>query len=51
MSSSSLLEGKKLDGWFRGVLGNDSGWEDSHQLRLFEVEMLVVCENMMPIES
>ena len=46
MSSS---EGKKSDGWFRGVLGNDSGWEGSCQPRLFEVEMVAVCEGMLPI--
>ena len=46
VSSSSLLEGKKSEGEFRGVLGNDSGWEGSRQLRLFEVEMVVVCEGM-----
>ena len=27
VSSSSSSEGKKSDGWFGGVLGNDSGWE------------------------
>ena len=45
----SSLEGKKLDSWFRGVLGRDSGCEGSHQLRLFEVAMVAVCESMMPV--
>ena len=50
VSSSSSSERKKSDdGWFRGVLGNDSGWEDSCQLRLFKVEMVAVCEGMLPI--
>ena len=42
-SSSSSLEEKKLDdGWFFGTLGGDSGCEGSHQLELFEVEMVAV---------
>ena len=49
VSSLSLLEGKKSEGWFQGVLGSDSGWEGSHQLRLFEVEMVAVHEDTMPI--
>ena len=50
VSSSSSLEGKKLDnGWFSGVLGEDSGCEGSCQLELFEVEMVAVHEDMMPI--
>ena len=49
VSSSSSSEGKKSDGWFRGVLGNDSGWEGSCQLRLFEIEMVAVCEGTLPI--
>ena len=50
MSSSSLSEGKKSDkGWFRGVLGSDSGWEGSCQLELFEVEMVAVHEGTLPI--
>ena len=50
MSSLSLLEGKKSDdGWFRGVLGEDSGWEGSCQLELFKEEMVAVREGMMPI--
>ena len=48
VSSSSSSEGKKSDGWFGGVLDNDSGWEGSRQLELFEVEMVVVHEGMMP---
>ena len=48
VSSSSLSEEKKSDGWFGRVLGNDSGWGGSHQLRLFEVEMVVVCESTSP---
>ena len=47
MSFLSSSEGKKLDdGWFRGVLGGDSGWEGSCQLELFEVEMVAVREGM-----
>ena len=50
VSSSSSSEGKKSDdGWFRGVLDGDSGWEGSRQLELFEVEMLVVCDGTTPI--
>ena len=50
VSSSSSLEEKKLDdGWFRGVLGSDSGWEDPCQLRLFEVEMVVVRKGTPPM--
>ena len=48
VSSSSSSEGKKSDGWFGGVLGSDSGWEDSRQLRLFKVEMVTVHESMTP---
>ena len=45
MSSSSLSERRKSDdSLFLGVLGGDLGWEVSHQLWLFEVEMVVVCE-------
>ena len=51
VSSSSSSEGKKSDGWFEGVLGNDSDWEGFHQLRLFEVEMVMVCEGTMPINK
>ena len=47
VSSLSSSEGKKSDGWFRGVLGSDSGWEGSRQLELFEVKMMAVCEGMM----
>ena len=47
VSSSSSSEGKKSDGWFGGVLGEDSDWETSHQLRLFKVEMVAVCEGIM----
>ena len=49
VSSSSSSEGKKSEDSFRGVLGKDSGWEGSRQLRLFEVEMVVVREGMTPI--
>ena len=49
VSSSSSSEEKKSDGWFGGVLGNDSGWEGSHQLESFKVEMVAVCEGMTPI--
>ena len=47
MSSLSSSEGKKSDdGWFRGVLDKDSGWESSCQLELFKEEMVAVCEGM-----
>ena len=45
VSSSSSLEEKKSDGWFRGVLGSDSGWEGSCQLGWFKVEMVAVRES------
>ena len=49
-SSLSSSEGKKSDdGWLLGVLGGDSGCEGSHQLELFEVEMVVVHEGTMPV--
>ena len=48
VSSSSSSEGKKSESWFLGVLGRDSGWEGSCQLRLFEVEMVTVRESTMP---
>ena len=49
-SSSSSLEGKKLDDdWFFEVLDGDSGCKGSHQLELFEVEMVVVHEGTMPV--
>ena len=42
-SSSSSSEGKKSDeDWFFRVLDGDSDCESSHQLELFEVEMMVV---------
>ena len=47
VSSLSLLEEKKSDGWFEGVLGRDSGCEGSCQLGLFKVEMVAVCEGTM----
>ena len=49
VSSSSSSEEKKLDGWFGGVLDSDSGWEGSHQLELFEVEMVVVRKGTTPV--
>ena len=50
VSSSSSSEGKKLDnGCSRRVLDKDSGCEGSHQLGLFEVEMVAVCEGTMPV--
>ena len=50
VSSSSSSEGKKSDdGWFRGVLGKESGCEGSRQLELFRVEMVAVREGMMLI--
>ena len=49
VSSSSLSEGKKSDdGWFRGVLGGDSGCKGSRQLELFKVEMVTVYESTTP---
>ena len=52
MNSSSLLEGKKLDGgWFLGVLSGDSGCEGSRQLELFDMEMVTVHEGMMPVDK
>ena len=51
VSSSSLSKGKKLDGWFRGVLDGDSGCEGSHQLELFKMEMVVVHEGTMPVSK
>ena len=49
VSSSFSSEGKKSDGWFEGVLGGNSGWEGSHQLGLFKVEMVAVCEGTILI--
>ena len=49
VSSLSSSEGKKSESWFRGVLGNDSGWEGSCQLRLFKMEMVAVREGTTPI--
>ena len=49
VSSLSLSEGKKSDGWFRGVLGGDLSCKGSHQLRLFKVEIVVVHEGTAPI--
>ena len=50
VSSSFSSEGKKLDkGWFFRVLGGDSGCEGSHQLELFEVEMVAVCKGMTSV--
>ena len=47
VSSLSSSEGKKSDsGWCSGVLGEDLGCKGSHQLELFEVEMVVVHEGM-----
>ena len=48
VSSSSSSEEKKSDGWFRGVLGRDSGWEGSRQLEGFKVEMVAVQEGTSP---
>ena len=45
VSSSSSSEEKKSDGWFRGVLGKDSGWEGSCQLEVFKEEMVAVRES------
>ena len=47
VSSLSLSEGKKSNGWFKVVLGRDSGCKGSHQLELFKEEMVVVCEGTM----
>ena len=50
VSSSSSSEGKKSDdGWFLGVLGEDSGCEGSRQLELFKVKMVAVCEGTTPL--
>ena len=49
VSSSSSSEEKKSDGWFRGVLGGDSGWKGSRQLGWFVVEMVAVRESTTPI--
>ena len=49
VSSSSSSEEKKSDGWFGGVLGSDSGWEGSHQLGWFKVEMVAVHEGTTPV--
>ena len=49
VSSSSSSEEKKSEGWFRGVLGGDSGWEGSRQLGRFRVEMVAVRESTTPI--
>ena len=46
VSSLSSSEEKKSGGWFRGVLGGDSGCEGSCQLELFKVEMMAVHEGM-----
>ena len=48
VSSSSSSEGKKSDGWFRGVLDRDSGWEGSRQLEVFKEEMVAVCKGTTP---
>ena len=48
VSSSSSSEEKKSDGWFRGVLGKDSGWEGSRQLEVFKEEMVAVLEGTTP---
>ena len=52
VSSSFSSEGKKLDkGWFFRVLGGDSGCKGSHQLELFEVEIVVVRESTMLVDK
>ena len=52
VSSSSLSERKKSDnGWFLGVLDGDSGCKGSHQLELFEVEMVAVHESSTPVDK
>ena len=51
VSSSSSLEGKKSDGWSKGVLGEDLGWGGFHQLWLFEAEMVVVHECTSPVRE
>ena len=49
-SSSSSSEGKKSDnGLFFRVLGRDSGYKSSHQLELFEVEMVAGYESTVPV--
>ena len=48
VSSLSLSERKKSDnGLFLKILGGESGCEVSHQLELFKVEMVAVCESTM----
>ena len=48
VSSSSSSEEKKSDNsWLIEVLGRDSGYEGFHQLVLFKMEMVKVCEGTM----
>ena len=50
MSSLSSSEEKKSnDGWFLEVLDRDLSHKGSHQLELFNVEMVAVHEGMMPV--
>ena len=50
VSSLSSSEGKKSDdSWFLEVLDRDSGCKGSHQLELFEVEMVAVHGSTMPV--
>ena len=50
MNSSSFSEEKESDnGLFLGVLDGKLGCKVSCQLELFEVEMVVVYESMMPV--
>ena len=50
VNSLSSSEGKKSNNdLFLGVLGGKSGCEVSHQLKLFKVEIVVVCESIMSI--
>ena len=49
VSSLFSSERKKSDnGWFLEVLDRDLGYEGPHQLELFKVDMVVICESMTP---
>ena len=51
VSSSSSSEKKKSDSLFKGVLGGDSNCKGSHQLELFKVEMVAVCDGTSPVDK
>ena len=50
-SSSSSSKAKRSEGGFvdLGILDGDSGWEVSHQLELFKVEIVTVCKSTLLI--